>query len=234
MDFEHLLDDVFDAVLRAPGVRALVGLVSARWQPLWAATWFLIVILAALRAFDWFMRARLRRELLRSQAQATARAARNESIESFDGSGLTLPATPQEPVAEGPTPASEPPFWRKSLNSWGLAAGALVVALLALFARPSRSASVGGDQAAPNSARRHAFKFKDRGWRMDGATCVTTIEVQADAPGSRQLTMLVEDSSGSVLGDDVVRVRELKSGVLLVFRFKGVRCDDVENWQIQG
>src|SRR4051794_22749919 len=68
VDFEHLIQEITNAVLNVPLVRDLMSFVDTRWRPLWAATWVVLIALGILKIIDSFARVRARQSYLQTNA----------------------------------------------------------------------------------------------------------------------------------------------------------------------
>jgi len=77
------------------------------------------------------------------------------------------------------------------------------------------------------------FAFAARSWRSVGGACVATLEVTAGSAAPRTLTMYVMDSSGAILAKDQMHVASLTPKAFHEFRFPGVDCGAVTEWQVQ-
>ena len=100
-----------------------------------------------------------------------------------------------------------------------------------------RAASAGAmahDDPLADAAAAPPFTFAARGWRTVGGACVATLEVTGGTEQAGALTMYVMGASGTVLGSATVRVPTLTTGAFHDFRFPGVDCDAVTEWQVQG
>ena len=96
--------------------------------------------------------------------------------------------------------------------------------------------AAGADDAAATggSAPEPPFAFAARSWRSVGGACVATLEVTAGSAEPRSLTMYVIDASGGILAKDQVRVASLTPKAFHEFRFPGVDCGAITEWQVQG
>ena len=102
---------------------------------------------------------------------------------------------------------------------------------------PGAMAPAGGGpdpEATSGSTSEPPFAFAARSWRSVGGACVATLEVTAGSAAPRTLTMYVMDSSGAILAKDQMHVASLTPKAFHEFRFPGVDCGAVTEWQVQG
>jgi hypothetical protein len=234
-----LLDAAREALYDVPGVRSVLGLASPEWRPLWALTWFVALVYAALRVVAVAQRARLFSRL-RSQLPDTRVAAAAPSVRPATSSrepgedvapGATLDAAAHDaPVQPAVVVAVAAPVARtRGVAAYGALAAA-VAGTLVIVGRGGRDASArqGDDPTMP------AFTFAARGWRTAAGACVATVEATGDTRPADSLTMWVLDVRGEVLGRATVRPGVITRGAFHEFRFPGVDCDAVTRWQVQG
>ena len=238
-----LVGAVRDAVYDLPGVRLVLGLASPRWRSLWALTWLVALVYAALRVVEVAQRARLFARL-RGQMPDTRVAAAPPSVGSAGAHGergadaasvTTLGAAATAPPATPAPPAPPALAVGAAVGRSRRTAlyGALTAAVVGSIVILSRGAAVVPARADADPTM-PAFTFEARGWRTAAGACVATLEVTGDARPADSLTMFVLDARGEVLGRATLRPRVLTRGAFHEFRFPGVDCDAVNRWQVQG
>ena len=72
-----------------------------------------------------------------------------------------------------------------------------------------------------------------RSGRMDGRDCVGTFEVKRGGGTRAQFVAFVMDTSGAIIARDSGKVDAAVPGVLVEFRFRGVTCERIYDWQLQ-
>jgi hypothetical protein len=105
--------------------------------------------------------------------------------------------------------------------------------LVALPGAPP-AASADDPAAVDGSGAEPPFAFAARSWRSAGGACVATLEVTAGSAAPRTLTMYVMDASGGILAKDQLRVASLTPKAFHEFRFPGIDCGAITEWQVQG
>jgi hypothetical protein len=243
-----LLGATYEALLNIPGVRFVMGLASPNWRPLWAVTWTVGLVYLAVRAVESAQRTALYRRL---GAQPAVRAPTVLSVVLPDAPAdpvvheEPVPPEPLEPLQPTAAARSGATKRRPSLAvraALGTAAVGMVLAITSLFSGASERDTVSAvpsgeallaDTAAPLDVAA-PFSFAARGWRSEGGACVATLEVTGAAQPAGPLTMFVMDAAGTVLGTATLRVGTLTTGAFHEFRFPGVDCDAITQWQVQG
>jgi hypothetical protein len=79
-----------------------------------------------------------------------------------------------------------------------------------------------------------AFRFEDAGSRAEKGACIETIRVTAISRTPRRLSLFIMDAAGAVIGHDVLESPAVTAGTMLDFRFPGIDCARVDEWQVQG
>jgi hypothetical protein len=72
-----------------------------------------------------------------------------------------------------------------------------------------------------------------RSGRMDGRDCIGTFEVKRGGGTRAQFVAFVMDTSGAIISRDSGKVDAAVPGVLIDFRFRGVTCERIYDWQLQ-
>ena len=258
-----LLGALYDALLDIPGMRFLMGLASPNWRPLWAITWLVAIVYVVVRTLESLQRRGLYRRLARPPAAASPPVTAwppstrpTVAPPLAERPGATTPAEGLAASEVGPyTPDPEPgptmaelvqrtwpkPPSRAARAALGAAALGAALALLSLFRGGDAEAGAADGALAVDtsfapdmSTDAPPFTFAARGWRQAGGACVATLEVTGAAQPAGPLTMFVMDAAGTVLGTAALRVPVLVTGAFHEFRFPGVDCDAVTQWQVQG
>jgi len=131
--------------------------------------------------------------------------------------------------------------WRQRLKAVPLSvlAGALGVGLVAVAltstlldskkpdgpATPATATDTAGGEAA--------LDFRWRAGRMDRGDCVGTFELTRGPATPARLVASVIDSSGAAMASDSAQVASTVRGMSVDFRFRGVKCDQISDWQMQ-
>ena len=112
----------------------------------------------------------------------------------------------------------------------GLAAVAITALLLPnkSGAPASPSASVATPPAADTG-----LDVRWRSGRMEGRDCIGTFEVKRGGGTRAQFVAFVMDTSGAIIARDSGKVDSAVPGVLVDFRFRGVACERIYDWQLQ-
>lgn len=245
----QLMTAVIDLLGAIPPVRYVMGLVDARWRPLWAALWlavipsilFLTIRLAIRRARHGTLQENEtldgRGVAFGSSAEHTPGNREPEEKSRVLKPGSTPPRSPTE------TPPSDPARQGGggipvSVVLAALVAGALAVAFTALLlllpnkrGAPGNAASARGDSAA---AADTGLDVRWRSGRMDGVDCLGTFEVKRGHSASAQFVAFVMDTSGAIMARDSVQVKSaVVPGLLVDFRFRRVACTRIYDWQLQ-
>ena len=226
----EFLGRVLDALMAIPGIRFIVGLVDARFQPIWALLLLAgtVYLLARASAYVSLWRAR---EVVRMDSV-------NASPPPRDRGNAPIPASTGAPQTESPPPSAGgktmPERYARLLLFVSLGVAVVAFGAAGLLMRSTRaSASNAGTTPAP-AATDTAFRFEDAGWRMQGQDCIATLRVTALGRIPRHLSLFVSGSNGSVIGRADVDSPTLAKGALLDFRIPKVNCDNVQNWEVQG
>jgi hypothetical protein len=95
-------------------------------------------------------------------------------------------------------------------------------------AQPAASATTGTPAAADTG-----LDVKWRSGRMERADCIGTFEVKRGGGTRAQFVAFVMDTSGAIIARDSGKVDAAVPGVLIDFRFRGVACDRIYDWQLQ-
>jgi hypothetical protein len=146
-------------------------------------------------------------------------------------------APPIEEPARGNSPV-QAPTWRQRLKAIPLSvlAGALGVGLVAVALTSTLLDS--GKPATPTTALDTArgdaaLDFRWRAGRMDDGDCVGTFELTSGPATPARLVASVIDSSGAAIASDSAQVASTVRGLSVDFRFRGVNCDRISDWQMQ-
>jgi hypothetical protein len=130
--------------------------------------------------------------------------------------------------------------WRQRLKAIPLSvlAGALSVGLVAVALTSALLDSRKPDPATPATATdtargEAALDFRWRAGRMDGGDCVGTFELTRGPATPARLVASVIDSSGAPMASDSVQVASTVRGMSVDFRFRGVSCNRISDWQMQ-
>jgi len=99
---------------------------------------------------------------------------------------------------------------------------------------PAGTVGANGFDAVDETRSEPPFAFAARSWRSVKGACVATLEVTAGSAAPRRLTMYVMDGRGGILAKDQIRVASLTPKAFHEFRFPGVDCGAITEWQVQG
>ncbi len=240
----QVMTALIDLLGAIPPVRYIMGLVDARWRPLWAVLWLAVIPSILFLT----VRLTLRRARLRSlQEQATrerlglasARSVDHQRVvsEPEERSRVLKPAStpPRSPVE---TPAPPPERGVRvpvPVIIGAVVAGVVAVAVTALFLpikprAPARPPAPLDSAAAADTG----LDVRWRSGRMDGSDCLATFEVKRGRSTSAQFVAFVMDTTGAILTRDSVSVRSaVVPGLLVDFRFRRVACNRIYDWQLQ-
>jgi hypothetical protein len=234
---------VIDLLGAIPLVRYIMGLVDARWRPLWAVLW-LAVIPAILFLTVRLTLRRARHRVLQEQATrerpgvASARSIEHGRAvpEPEERSRVLKPAStpPRSPVEMAPAAPSPERGVPVPVIVGAVVAGLVAVAVTALFlpnkpAAPAKpAASV--DSSAPADT---GLDVRWRSGRMERADCIGTFEVTRGGGTPAQFVAFVMDTTGAIIARDSGSVDSAMPGVLIDFRFRRVACERVYDWQLQ-
>ena len=131
--------------------------------------------------------------------------------------------------------------WRQRLKAIPLSvfAGALAVGFVAVALTSTLLDSrTPVDTAAPappvNTATGEApLDFRWRSGRADGSDCIGTLELTSGTAKPALLVGSVMDSAGAIRAADSAQVASTVSRLLVEFRFRRIRCDEIRDWQLQ-
>jgi hypothetical protein len=254
--FQQIVQALVNALLAIPAVRFVMGLVEARWRPLWATLWLALIAYVVARTMNQLAGRRLRLQMLRESLNDPHAGKPREATAGDPNATAPLgnapiavtssaDATPSEPVARAvappvvPTPAA---MLRASVPLpvvlAAVGAGALAVAGVAFAIRAvpnatppaDATAAVAPDTAAP------AEKPMDIRWRsgrMDDDDCIGTFEISNGTGTRARFKAFVMDTSGAVMARDSARVEAAVSGLFVEFRFRHVDCDEIDDWRLE-
>lgn len=149
-----------------------------------------------------------------------------------------VPPSEEPPRANPPVPATT---WRQRLRAIPLSvlAGALGVGLVAVALTSTlldsrKPVDPPAAASAIDTARGEAAPdFRWRAGRMDGGDCVGTFEITNGPATPARLVASVIDSSGAAIASDSAQVASAVRGMSVDFRFRGVSCDRISDWQMQ-
>lgn len=69
--------------------------------------------------------------------------------------------------------------------------------------------------------------------RMERGDCIGTFEVKRGGGTPAQFVAFVMDTTGAIIARDSGKVDAATPGVLVDFRFRGVTCERIYDWQLQ-
>jgi hypothetical protein len=237
--FPQIVQALVNVLLAIPPVRFVMGLVDARWRPLWATLWLALIAYVVARTMNQLAGRRLRLQMLR------------ESLTDPHGS-KPREATVGDPDATAPpvnapivvTPVAQAPatMFRASVPLpvvlAALGAGALAVAGVAFALRAAPNATPPADATAtvaPVTAAPVETPM-DIGWRsgrMEDDDCIGTFEISNGTGTRARFKAFVMDTSGAVMARDSARVGAAVSGLFVEFRFRHVDCDEIDDWRLE-
>ena len=112
--------------------------------------------------------------------------------------------------------------------------GLAVVAVTALLL-PNKSGAPARPPAPVNTpaAADTGLDVRWRSGRMEGRDCIGTFEVKRGGGTRAQFVAFVMDTSGAIIARDSGKVDAAVPGVLVDFRFRGVSCERIYDWQLQ-
>jgi hypothetical protein len=254
--FQQFVQALVNALLAIPPVRFVMGLVEARWRPLWATLWLAVIAYVVARTMNQLAGRRLRLQMLR-ESLADPHAGKPREPIPGDPDATALPAnppiavtpiadgTPSQPVARAVAPpvAQTPATMLRTsvplpVVLAALGAGALAVAGVAFAIRAASNATPPGDAtatAAPDTAA-PAEKPMDVRWRsgrMEDDDCIGTFEISNGTGTRARFKAFVMDTSGAVMARDSARVDAAVSGLFVEFRFRHVDCDEIDDWRLE-
>ena len=249
--FDRLVAAVIDALLAVPPVRFVMGLVDARWRPLWAALWIAVIAYVLSRTMNQLAlrRARLRilaeppdgRPLTGSGGVAPDTAADTTARDGVARERTVTTHASDTPAAGAPRHGAAGVSIPLPIVAVALIVGALAVIGVSVALRTVPNNSAAATTAAPvaappadSAAKPDApIDVRYRSGRMDGDHCVGTFEVTQGHGTRARLVAFVMDTSGAVIGRDSARVDAAVPGIFVDFRFRYVECDEIDDWQIQ-
>lgn len=235
--FDKIISSVMEALLAIPGVREIMGLVDSRLQPLMA-----LLLLAGIA----YLLSRAAQYVSLRHARERVREAQRLEI-SNHRSDRTIVEPPAEAaptsMEELHTPVpSAPPSGGFRLRPTHLIVSVVTVMLMAAMAmmvrpKPQETGPLDSfdltDEVAVAAADT-AFRFEDAGSRAEKGACIETIRVTAISRRPRRLSLFIMDAAGAVIGHDVLESPAVTAGTMLDFRFPGIDCARVDEWQVQG
>jgi hypothetical protein len=254
--FQQIVQTLVNALLAIPPVRFVMGLVEARWRPLWATLWLALIAYVVARTMNQLAGRRLRLQMLRESlndphAGKPREAAANDSAPTAPPENAPIAAasiadaTPSQPVARAvvPTVVQAPATMLRAsvplpVVLAALGAGGLAVAGVAFATRASpnatppagATATVAPGTAAPADA---PMDVRWRSGRMDDDDCIGTFEISNGTGTRARFKAFVMDTSGAVMARDSARVDAAVSGLFVEFRFRHVDCDEIDDWRLE-
>jgi hypothetical protein len=240
--FNQVVSAVINTLLAIPPIRFVMGLVDARWRPLWAALWLAVIGYVISRTLNQLAlrRARLHllarvgdpyegkpRDLIRDRGDVTMSSAQEPP---------TREPPPREAVPTGPTSPSGVVSIPIPVLLGALAIGLLAVVGVAVATRsaPNAPAAAAAPAAADSVVRPDGpIDVRFRSGRMNGDDCIGTFEVTHGAGTPARLVAFVMDTSGAVMARDSAQVAAAVAGLFVDFRFRHVDCDEIDDWQLQ-
>jgi len=150
-----------------------------------------------------------------------------------------VPTPPFEEPARGDSPPQA--TWRQRLKAiplsvlaGALGIGVVAVALTSTLLDSRKPAAAATPATAVDTARGEAaLDFRWRAGRMDAGDCVGTFELTRGPATPARLVASVTDSSGAIIASDSAQVASTVRGMAVDFRFRGVTCDRISDWQMQ-
>ncbi len=254
--FQQIVQALVNALLSIPPVRFVMGLVDARWRPLWATLWLALIAYVVARTMNQVAGRRLRLQMLRESLDdpnaAKTRGAAAGDTDTTAASAIAPTAvtsladvTPSQPVARAVVPpvvqipatmlrASVP----LPVVLAALGAGALAVAgvAFAIRAAPNAMPPAGATATTASDTAALAEKPMDVRWRsgrMDDDDCIGTFEISNGNGTRARFKAFVMDTSGAVMARDSARVDAAVSGLFVEFRFRHVDCDEIDDWRLE-
>jgi hypothetical protein len=253
--FQQIVQAFVNALLAIPPVRFVMGLVEARWRPLWATLWLALIAYVVARTMNQLAGRRLRLQMLReSLDDPHARKTREGTAGDHDataGSAMAPTAvtsiadvTPSQPVARAVTPPvaqTSATLLRASvplpvvLAALGVGALAVVGVAFAIRAAPNATPPAGATAtvAPDTAAAEKPMAIRWRSGRMDDDDCIGTFEISNGTGTRARFKAFVMDTSGAVMARDSARVDAAVSGLFVEFRFRHVDCDEIDDWRLE-
>jgi hypothetical protein len=239
--FDQIIASVTEALLAIPGVREVMGLVDSRLQPLMGVCLLAGMAYLLSRAAH-YLSLRHAREKLRQAQELEIANSRTDRTIIEPAAAATALVPPDENVAAPAPVITAPRTWvtlRRPVLLLGGGAAVIVVAVLAALTRPAPTdatplESFGPGEASAVAAADTAFRFEDAGSRAEKGACIETIRVTAISRTPKRLSLFIMDAAGAVIGRDVLESPAVAIGTMLDFRFPGIDCARVDEWQVQG
>lgn len=236
---------VIDLLGAIPPIRYVMGLVDARWRPLWAALWLAVVASILFLTVRRLTIRRARRRSLQVQVKPERRGAASRKsgdheravVEPEERSRVLKPAS-TPPPSPAPTPPSAPPPQRGvpvPVIVGALVAGLVAVAVTALLLpnKPGAPATPPATAVDTPAAADTGLDVRWRSGRMERGDCIGTFEVTRGGGTSAQFVAFVMDTTGAIIARDSGGVQSAVPGVLIDFRFRRVACERIYDWQLQ-
>jgi hypothetical protein len=129
--------------------------------------------------------------------------------------------------------------WRQRLKAIPITvfAGAIGIGLVAVALTSTlldSRKSVDPATPATDTARGEAaLDFRWRAGRMRDGDCLGTFDLTGGLATPARLVASVMDSSGATIATDSAQIASVVRGRTVDFRFRGVTCDRISDWQIQ-
>jgi hypothetical protein len=226
-----------EALLAIPGVREAMSLVDARLQPLVALLLLAAIVYLLSRAAHYVSLRHAREKVREAQRLEFATPHLYHTIDEPEPE-----AAPPDIDALLAAPPSAPPSGGIRLRPTHLIVSAVTVmfmAAMAMMVRPKAPEtapleSFGPPDDSAVAAADTAFRFEDAGSRAEKGACIETIRVTAISRTPRRLSLFIMDAAGAVIGHDVLESPAVTAGTMLDFRFPGIDCARVDEWQVQG
>jgi hypothetical protein len=253
--FQEIVRVLVNALLAVPAVRFVMGLVEARWRPLWASLWLALIAYVVARTMNQLAGRRLRLQMLR-ESLADPHAGKPREATAVDPDPTAPPAntpiavmsiadvTPSQPVARAVAPpvAQNPATVLRAsvplpVVLAAVGAGALAVAGVAFAIRGVPNATPPADAMATlapdTAAAATPMDIRWRSGRMEDDDCIGTFEISNGTGTRARFKAFVMDTSGAVMARDSARVDAAVSGLFVEFRFRHVDCDEIDDWRLE-
>lgn len=147
---------------------------------------------------------------------------------------LTPPQAPTTPTLGPPPPAgTRVPL---PVIAFALVFGVLAVAITSLFlpaGRPGATTPVPTQRVDSTAPADTGLDVRWQGGRKDGDDCIGTFEVTRGGGTRAEFVAFVMDSTGAVMAGDSSRVDAAVPGLRVALRFRQVRCEKIDDWQLQ-
>jgi hypothetical protein len=254
--FQQIVQAFVNALLAIPPVRFVMGLVDARWRPLWATLWLALIAYVVARTMNQLAGRRLRLQMLR-ESLTDPHGSKPREATADDPDATAPPAnapiaetsiadvTPNQLVARAVTPPPVAQMPATMLRASvplpvvlaALGAGVLAVAGVAFAIRAAPNATPPADArlAVPpdTAAAEKPMDIRWRSGRMDDDDCIGTFEISNGSGTRARFKAFVMDTSGAVMARDSARVDAAVSGLFVEFRFRHVDCDEIDDWRLE-